>query len=714
MKDEVKTFLRLMWAGGNYGYLWTLDTKSSFWFPSGDPQDPPAGLHDVYFGVHSVNVIPPTNAEGKKKPPAQVRSQLEYIAAINALFSEFDKDKGATIEQIMQLDPSPSVIIFSGGGWHCYWLLAQTICLTAENRDRIFDIQARWVDFMGGDPGAKDGARVLRLPGTRNYKPAYGAQHPAVEFIRKEFDTRYSFDYLVGLLPAVKPAPVYTRPANDADCLTGNALAGYLLDKALNDKLYRNGGIRNKTCYWLTQQLCWNNISQSEAHSYVMEFQRQVEHMHEPPYTEKEAERELRGGYSSKKPGTPLNVADPKKNETNGHTPMTDSIGTTDLVDDDEMSEEPEFQDIENVIDYLDRTLPPESQQAPQQDAHENTAPALAENAPAAREVTQAAPQGISQKYSTFADLDGVLGPIDFDWYPWLAKGMMTILASESGMGKSILLMRICASYLCSLIWPDGTPFSRAPGCVLWCEAEAAQALNLERAKSWKLPLDKIITPFDDPLADVNLDNPAHQAAITQRALLAQVNFIAVDSLSGSTGRKENDTEIKKITEFLARLARDTNKPVVLTHHFNKGIFGNSEMTLDRLRGSTAIVQHARVIWTLDRPDPAHPDMKRLQVIKNNLRKFPAPIGMSITDAGVAFGQAPTQPKDLSILEQAQALLRELLADGPMKSKAIEAAAEKAGISWRTMATAKKNMAIIDRKKADGTYWMNLEADDDL
>ena len=124
---------------------------------------------------------------------------------------------------------------------------------------------------------------------------------------------------------------------------------------------------------------------------------------------------------------------------------------------------------------------------------------------------------------ATWADMAEQLGPIEWAWDKWLPKGLLTILAGESGAGKSALALRLCSAFLRGDPWPDGSPYQGETGAVLWCEAEAAQAVNLERAKSWGLPLEQILSPLSDPLQDIQLDQPAHQAALVERALLPQV-----------------------------------------------------------------------------------------------------------------------------------------------------------------------------------------------
>ena len=73
-------------------------------------------------------------------------------------------------------------------------------------------------------------------------------------------------------------------------------------------------------------------------------------------------------------------------------------------------------------------------------------------------------------------------------------------------------------------------------------------------------------------------------------------------------------------------------------------MFDGESVDLERLRGSSAIVQTARMVWALDTPDPQAKTWKRLQVVKSNLAAFPAALGLSVSAEGVRFGLAPANP----------------------------------------------------------------------
>jgi len=258
--------------------------------------------------------------------------------------------------------------------------------------------------------------------------------------------------------------------------------------------------------------------------------------------------------------------------------------------------------------------------------------------------------------------------------------------------------------------WPNGDAFIGQQGAVLWLEAESAQALNYQRAGRWGLPLDKILSPFADPLLDVNLGNPRHRQAILAAAKREDVRLIILDSLSSALpGRDENDSRIQEPVAWLATLARDTGKPVLACHHLRKrGQLDNDDaIDVDRLRGSSSIVQPPRIIWGLDTPDPAHPEALRLAVIKSNLERFPAPIGMKIEEGHVRFtAEAPEKARPIPELEKACDWIRAMLRDGPVNSKIVWDEAKITGLAEATILRAKTKLGVDSERKGNAWYWV--------
>lgn len=230
--DQTRAFLSHLHRGGHFSYWWVLQTRLADWWPVGEMSDVPADNVDVYVGVH------PTAS----RKAANTRSTNEDIVAVNCLFADFDakdfdRSKPAALARIRQLRIRPSVIVDSGGGYHCYWLLTEPFLLTtAQARERARRTQADWVRFVGGDQGAKDLARVLRVPGTRNWKPQYGPDFPTVFFVEMNLTQTYDLTELEQL-PGNKPVQRLTVSA-EPEMVSQFNVSAYA-QAALNHELNR-------------------------------------------------------------------------------------------------------------------------------------------------------------------------------------------------------------------------------------------------------------------------------------------------------------------------------------------------------------------------------------------------------------------------------------------------------------------------------------------
>ncbi|MDX1688371.1 MAG: AAA family ATPase [Candidatus Promineifilaceae bacterium] len=312
---------------------------------------------------------------------------------------------------------------------------------------------------------------------------------------------------------------------------------------------------------------------------------------------------------------------------------------------------------------------------------------------------------------SSWAALSKALEPIRWDWPGWLPQGFLTILASKPGVGKSLLCLRLAASYLDGLPWPDDTPIdlpgNTAGAAILWCESEAGHAMNLQRARTWGLDLSRIFMPLSNPLRNFKLDVPQHYRALLKLARRDPVRLVVLDSLRGLRSARRDRANMNDLLSALADLARIAGKPVILTHHLRKGkvLDDDGRLTVDRLLGSAAIPQSARVIWALDTPDPADPGNRRLSVIKNNLAPPPDPIGMRVDDDGPHFGPPPQAPSPNPELDRAVDFLREQLADGPAPSRLLKAKYLAAGLSDMTIRRAKKRLAVDSFRPSGQRRW---------
>ncbi len=111
---------------------------------------------EVYFGVGTR-----LEKKGRKKSVAMIPGPFCDL--------DFEKFEAGGIEGIERLDrfnPQPTAVVHSGGGFHAYWRL-KTPLLPAKQTSAIIRSLVRKI---GADRAATDISRVLRVPGTWNWK----------------------------------------------------------------------------------------------------------------------------------------------------------------------------------------------------------------------------------------------------------------------------------------------------------------------------------------------------------------------------------------------------------------------------------------------------------------------------------------------------------------------------------------------------------------
>jgi P4 family phage/plasmid primase-like protien len=204
-------FLNYLGRGGNLQYFIDIqDTGQQYkFFKVGETVEIPQ-WKTVYFSVNPVY-----------EKPENGKASNQDVMAINTLFADMDgKDFSGghysskewaqqpedirdaanvkALAHIESLTPPPSIIVCSGGGYQPYWLFKDAVIVTDENRGQLSSLQARWVKYVGGDEGAKDMCRVLRVPGSINNKYNPPKQ---THFIKCDLSITYTVDELERYLP---------------------------------------------------------------------------------------------------------------------------------------------------------------------------------------------------------------------------------------------------------------------------------------------------------------------------------------------------------------------------------------------------------------------------------------------------------------------------------------------------------------------------------
>lgn len=122
---------------------------------------------DVYFGVN-----PRTGRGGKKENVHFVtafHAEVDYGQdghKKNSIHENYEKALAA----INNFSPKPTMVNHSGGGFHCYWVLESPLNVKDTGLQKVESINRNLSEALGGDRGTQDISRVLRIPGTYNFK----------------------------------------------------------------------------------------------------------------------------------------------------------------------------------------------------------------------------------------------------------------------------------------------------------------------------------------------------------------------------------------------------------------------------------------------------------------------------------------------------------------------------------------------------------------
>jgi hypothetical protein len=91
------------------------------------------------------------------------------------------------LRHLARLRYRPSVIVFSGGGLHVYWLLTEPLDTQTE-MERIEAVLRRIADVVAGDLAVCEAARVMRTPGTHNTKNGQWIEAEVLELTDRRFE----------------------------------------------------------------------------------------------------------------------------------------------------------------------------------------------------------------------------------------------------------------------------------------------------------------------------------------------------------------------------------------------------------------------------------------------------------------------------------------------------------------------------------------------
>lgn len=326
--------------------------------------------------------------------------------------------------------------------------------------------------------------------------------------------------------------------------------------------------------------------------------------------------------------------------------------------------------------------------------------------------------------------------PIRWLWTGRIARGKVSMIAGNPGLGKSQVTASMTAIVSTGGTWPvDKTPCEVGNTIILSAEDDPADTIrprlevagaNLTRVYI----LDAIVA---GTLADGNEIRRGFDLKMDLTRLGAMVEeiggatLIVIDPITAYLGTTDShkNADIRALLSPLAEFAAKHEAAVVCVNHFNKNSAGEAIM---RVTGSLAFVAAARAVFVVAR-DPEDDARRLFLPLKNNLgndqtglaftvksAQLKSPHGSITTSHVVWEGGAVTttaeeamSPQETSEergeLADAKNFLQALLVKGPVSSKDIQADARDAGHSWRTIQRAQQALGIVAYKMGMKEGW---------
>ncbi|MCB1782973.1 MAG: AAA family ATPase [Alphaproteobacteria bacterium] len=322
--------------------------------------------------------------------------------------------------------------------------------------------------------------------------------------------------------------------------------------------------------------------------------------------------------------------------------------------------------------------------------------------------------------------------PIKWLWDKRIARGKITILAGDPGLGKSQLTAFMAAMVTNGKRWPiENAPCPQGNVVFLSAEDDAADTIR-PRLEAVGANLPKVfildaVKHRDDDGKESERGFDLKQDIQNLDTMLKEIGgavLVVIDPISAYLGGTDShkNADIRALLSPLSDLAAKHGAAILGVTHLNKG---QSKQALQRVTGSLAFVAAARAAYIVAK-DQGEPERRLLLPIKNNIGDDKTGFAFSIE--GVALsGEISTSrvvfepdliteradeilacegdTEERNALEEAKEFLRELCVIG-RTAKNVKAQAEEAGISPATLRRAKDSLGIKPKKDGQSGPWV--------
>lgn len=310
---------------------------------------------------------------------------------------------------------------------------------------------------------------------------------------------------------------------------------------------------------------------------------------------------------------------------------------------------------------------------------------------------------------------------MDWLWYPYLARGELTILEGDPGLGKSYLAQMIGAHFCDGKKLPSGKP-KEIMGKVAYFDMENSPG-TVTKKRLRNNDCKNLHNFFQETYTfSIEDDDTLEQVDIALRKLKpALVVFDTVNSYLSGKVDTYKASDVQQAFKNFIEIARRHNCAVLVLRHLTKS---TKEKALYRGQGSIAFTGLARVVITVG-THPEEPETRVMAVTKINVTK--APLAMTFTIQALpntlkeedrsrfVWGEYVDLTSDEIVsmgsvqkgrgenTEEAELFLEQMLEAGPIPQTKVIRAAETRNIKFGTLQRAATSLGIVKESRGFGT-----------
>lgn len=314
--------------------------------------------------------------------------------------------------------------------------------------------------------------------------------------------------------------------------------------------------------------------------------------------------------------------------------------------------------------------------------------------------------------------------PIDWLWYAWLPRGVVTLMDGNPGVSKSTLVADLVSRITTAREWPDGTPATRPPGRVMWITTEDDPGRVLRpriEAAGGNAQLVRFVTS--------EVVFPGASAAFTEllvrRAAEPEgLEFVILDPLFSHIDAKVKsiaDADMRQgVMNPLNRAAEAADVAILVVRHFNKDTAASA---INRGAGSLGgIVGAARALWSVAvDPEDESGETKAVGVSKLNYARTKPALRYQVVDRlppgwitgsvsgiewlGESAVSMTTLMAEVKGVGDAMAALEEVLSAGPVDATAAKNQMRSRGYGQDATKGACLRLGVVKKKAGMSGGW---------